>query len=307
MSFKIIIDINKMDLKSISKTYFHKMRSAFGIKTKYGKRFSEDPFGYGYDAQYEFMFFNKPLALIDFKKFLESKNDVKSVLEVGCSVGLFPRTFPHLFKNIEYTGIDISEHSIDICKKSAHGEFICGDFLNLDLSKKYDLVFSFHVIDHVADVDLFLKKIIEYSKKYSYISSYRGYFPDLEQHKIQYRNDQGIYYNDISIKQIERILLQNNLKKNDFIIYQTKERDKILYDSELARVWKYSNDERKREIIEYSGLSNSLLDELSINLELSTKILDSCQGLDKIIAKKIGFDTDYKQFHDTTTIEINKD
>lgn len=261
-----------MDFKSISKTYFHKMRSTLGIKTKYGQRFGEeDPFGYGYEAQYEFMFFNKPLALLDFKKFLESRKGVKSVLEIGCSIGLFSRMFPSLFENLEYTGIDISERSIDICKKSAQGEFICDDFLKIDLPKKYDLVFSFHVIDHVSDVDLFVKKILDHSKKYVYISSYRGYFPDLEQHRVQYRNDQGIYYNDISVKQVEKILLQNNLKKDNFIIHPTIERDKILYDTELARVWKYSNHERKKEITEYSGFPESLLNELPLNLECPPK------------------------------------
>lgn len=39
---------------------------------------------------------------------------------------------------------------------------------------------------------------------------------------------------------------------------------------------------------------------------MSTKVVDSCQGLDKMIAEKIDFDTDKKQFHHTTTIEINK-
>ena len=62
-----------MDFKAISKTCFHKIKSSTGIKTKFGKKFEEyNPFGYGQDAEYEFMFFNKPLAIMDFKKWIEN-------------------------------------------------------------------------------------------------------------------------------------------------------------------------------------------------------------------------------------------
>lgn len=296
-----------MDFKAISKTYFHKIKSSTGIKTKFGKKFEEyNPFGYGQDAEYEFMFFNKPLAIMDFKKWIENKKDIKSVLEIGCSTGLFPRIFPELFKNLEYTGIDISKKSIDICKQHLDSEFICGDFLKMDLDKKYDLIFSFHVIDHVADIDLFIKKILGDSKKYAYVNSYRGYFPELNNHQTQYRDDHGIYYNNISRKQIEKIILQNNISKNNFKIYPQIERNKIFYDSDLGRMWEHSNIEQKENIVKISGLSQNVLNNLPLGLEINTNVLDSCKGLDKILAKKIGFESDEKQLVDNTTIEICK-
>ena len=153
-----------MDFKAITKTYSSKFKTLIGKKTEYGKRFAEDdPFGFGYEAQYEFMFFNKPFALLDFKNFLE-RNNVKNILEIGCSVGLFPRTFPSLFKDIEYTGIDISKRSIDTCKKYLDYEFIHGDYLKIDLDRKFDLIFSFHVIDNVQDVNHFLTKLLIHVK-----------------------------------------------------------------------------------------------------------------------------------------------
>ena len=60
---------------------------------------------------------------------------------------------------MSYTGLDFSESGIDYCKQNSDFEFIAGDFIKMDLSGKYDLVFSHAVIDHVYDPDLFLEKI----------------------------------------------------------------------------------------------------------------------------------------------------
>jgi len=295
-----------LDFKAITKTYSSKFKTLIGKKTEYGKRFAEDdPFGFGYEAQYEFMFFNKPFALLDFKNFLE-RNNVKNILEIGCSVGLFPRTFPSLFKDIEYTGIDISKRSIETCKKYLDHEFIHGDYLKIDLDRKFDLIFSFHVIDHVQDVNHFLTKTVDTCKKFAYISSYRGYFPQLKTHQIEYRADEGIYYNNIAIPEVKKIFSEIGLAKNNYIIRSQVERDKILYDSELARIWKYANDKVKNEILELTGLTASFFETIPLELDLNTNIVDQYPNLDKILARKIGFDINEIQSQKTTVIEIQK-
>lgn len=295
-----------MDFNAISKTYFHKLKSLIGMKAEYGKRFSEDdPFGFGYEAQYEFMFFNKPLGILDFKKFLESKN-VKSVLEIGCSIGLFPRTFPTLFKDISYTGLDVSKRSIDICKKYSDFEFIHGDYLKMNLDKKYDLIFSFHAIDHVENVNHFLTKTIETCNKFVYITSYRGFFPTLKTHKTEYRADQGIYYNDLSVPEVEKVISESGIPKNSFVLHPKSERDKVLYDSELSRIWKYANNDIKKEILKITGLSSKFLDTIPIGLDMNTNIVDQYPGLDKMLAAKIGFDIDESQLQKALVIEIQK-
>ena len=87
-----------------------------------------------------------------------------------------------------------------------------------DLENKFDLVYSHAVIDHVYDIDAFVAKTISVCKKFAYLNSYRGYFPELEKHRSLWRDDAGCFFNDISIKQIKKILMKNGLDESDFVI-----------------------------------------------------------------------------------------
>jgi len=95
------------------------------------------------------------------------------------------------------------------------------------------------------------------------------------------------------------------LPKN-YIIRSQIERDKILYDSELARIWKYANDKVKNEIIELTGLPTSFFETIPLELDLNTSIVDQYPNLNKILARKIGFDINDIQTQKTTVIEIQK-
>lgn len=158
----------------------------------------------------------------NFKKYLKSKSDINKVLEIGCGTGIYPIKNKELFHKIKYTGIDISETSIEYCKKNSNFNFICGDFLKMDLKEHYDLVFSHAVIDHVYDIDAFIEKAVGLSDNYVFINSYRGYFPNLDEHKMRWDGHDGCYYNDVSIKQIQRILQQIGLNTNQFNIRSQK-------------------------------------------------------------------------------------
>ena len=88
----------------------------------------------------------------------------------------------------------------------------------MESSKKYDLIFSHAVIDHVYDIDSFLSRIVTSCKKYAYISAYRGYFPDLEDHKMHYDNSRGTYRSNLSAKKIKEVLVTNELSQDEFSI-----------------------------------------------------------------------------------------
>lgn len=164
------------------------------------------------------LFNARPLLHKNFINYLKAKNDLKTVLEVGCGTGVYPIQFKELFSNLKYTGTDISETAIEQCTKHSQFEFICGDFIKMEFPEKYDLVFSLAVIDHVYDIDRFLAKIVQISKKYAYINAYRGYFPNLNKHKMNWRADEGCYYNDLAVNQIKETLIQSGLSEDEFII-----------------------------------------------------------------------------------------
>ena len=160
----------------------------------------------------------RPLIHQDFIKYLESKNNVKTILEIGCGSGTYPIELKYLFEGKEYVGLDIGKPSIEYCKKHSSFKFICGDLIDIDLDSKFDLVFSHAVIDHVYDIEKFLDKILKITNKFAYISAYRGYFTGLKEHVMTWNNEKGCYYNDLSIEQLNKFFKSRGLSDNEYKI-----------------------------------------------------------------------------------------
>ena len=169
----------------------------------------------------------RPLLHENFLNYIKNVSDVTTVLEIGCGMGIYPIKFRNLFEHKEYVGMDIGEPAINFCKENSEFNFICGDLLKTEFNKKFDLIFSHAVIDHVYDIDTFLAKIITMSKKYAYISAYRGFFPDLKTHKMTWDNEKGCYYNDLSVNQLKDKLLECGLDENEFLIREQEDGMKL--------------------------------------------------------------------------------
>lgn len=203
-----------VDTKAISKTMISKLKQRIFGKSAYGnkewKKANNDWYATIHDSNY--------LLHENFVQYFKEKSDIKTVLEVGCGTGIYPIRHPELFVGKRYTGIDISQANIDFCKNNSEFEFICGDVIKMELKDKYDLVFSHAVVDHVYDIDKFIINLLKACKKYAYINSYRGFFPDLKKHKMEWREADGCYYNNLSIKQITQLLIDQGLKENEFLI-----------------------------------------------------------------------------------------
>jgi SAM-dependent methyltransferase len=181
-------------------------------KSTYGKVWTKD------NQWYNEIHNANPLLHEDFVRYIIEKKDGKTVLEIGCGTGIYPIQMKELFEGKQYTGMDISETAIEYCKKNSKFEFICGDFIKMDITKRYDLVYSHAVVDHVYDIDEFISKIVKISKKYAYINSYRGYFPEMKEHKMTWDGHNGCYFNDLSIQQTRENLLRNGLSEDEFVI-----------------------------------------------------------------------------------------
>jgi len=186
-------------------------------KTPYGEIWQEKSGSIITDF-YDSIFEDRPLLHANFVDFVKNKKDCKTALEVGCGAGAYPIKFKEMFSGMEYTGIDFSKSSIEFCKKNSEYKFLSDDFIKMDLPDKYDLVFSHAVIDHVYDPDRFLEKIVNACKKYAYVSAYRGYFPELMQHKMKWVNRLGCYHNSLSVNQLKRVLQKSGLDADEFTI-----------------------------------------------------------------------------------------
>ena len=220
-----------IDTKAVSKTIIRGLKYRIFGKSSYGNQDWMKADHQWYEKIHDSNYLLHENFMEYFSKI---KPDIKTVLEVGCGTGIYPIREKEMFKDLEYTGIDFSSANIKYCKNHSEFNFLTGDFIKMNIDKKYDLVFSHAVIDHVYDIEIFLLNLVKSCKKFAYINSYIGYFQDLDQHKRRWRDDDHCYYNTISVKQIEKSLQEFGLSNNQFILRSQKANEKNMDNTQLV-------------------------------------------------------------------------
>jgi SAM-dependent methyltransferase len=210
-----------VDISAISKTIFRNLKIRIIGKSEYGN----EQWGKADKTWYDEIHNENTELHKDFQKYFKSKNDITTILEVGCGTGVYPIQQKNLFVGKKYTGLDFSKPNIEFCRQNSDFEFIQGDFIKMNLDKKYDLVYSHAVIDHIYDIDEFLRRIVKLCGKYAYVNAYRGFFPKLNDHKMNWRDDDHCYYNDLSVTKTKKVLLNSGLSEDEFLIRKQENKD----------------------------------------------------------------------------------
>ncbi len=83
------------------------------------------------------------------------------ILDIGCGGGLLSEPMSRLGANV--TGIDASQKNINIAKvhslkNKLKINYICASPENFKSKKKYDIILNMEIIEHVEDVNFFIKK-----------------------------------------------------------------------------------------------------------------------------------------------------
>tara|TARA_B100000965_G_C19527602_1_gene729595 strand:+ start:459 stop:1187 length:729 start_codon:yes stop_codon:yes gene_type:complete len=90
------------------------------------------------------------------------------ILDIGCGGGLLTEPMHRLGGNL--TGIDASNRNINIAKIHAKKNnlkinYICSTPENLKTKKKYDIILNMEVVEHVNDLNFFIKSSSSLLKK----------------------------------------------------------------------------------------------------------------------------------------------
>ena len=90
------------------------------------------------------------------------------ILDIGCGGGLISEPLARLGGSV--TGIDASEKNIKVAKLHAKEMGLNINYIqcspeNLKIKKKYDVILNMEVIEHVSDVELFIKNCSHLLKK----------------------------------------------------------------------------------------------------------------------------------------------
>ena len=91
-----------------------------------------------------------------------------SILDIGCGGGLLSEPMSRLGANV--TGIDASEKNIRIAKLHSKKNklkinYLCSSPEKLKVTKKFDVILNMEIVEHVEDIDFFLKSCSKLLKK----------------------------------------------------------------------------------------------------------------------------------------------
>jgi len=129
-----------------------------------------------------------------------SKNNIKTVLDVGCGSGRYSLD---LAKNgMSVTGIDLAQEMLDIATNNSNqagyknNTYVQGSYLDVEVDKKHDAAILMGLFDYISDPEELFLKLKKDTKKYIL-----GSFPKPGgilgwQRKVRYnlRNCQLFYY-----------------------------------------------------------------------------------------------------------------
>jgi 2-polyprenyl-6-hydroxyphenyl methylase/3-demethylubiquinone-9 3-methyltransferase len=101
------------------------------------------------------------------------KNKSKSlsginILDIGCGGGLLSEPMSRMGANV--TGIDASDKNIKIAKLHSKKNklkinYLCSSPEKLKIEKKFDVILNMEIVEHVEDIDFFLKSCSKLLKK----------------------------------------------------------------------------------------------------------------------------------------------
>ncbi len=131
---------------------------------------------------------------------------ISSIADLGCGLAV---GYCNYFAKKKYIGVDLSRKNIDWCKANRANpmhEYHCLDIITGTLPEAVDLVFSSGTIDNSYDIDAFLRAMVRNSRKWIYATMYRGWFPDLRDHRYEWRDEHKCFYNNCSPSRIRETL-----------------------------------------------------------------------------------------------------
>ena len=103
-------------------------------------------------------------------KINQNKTPLKNIkiLDIGCGGGLLSEPMSRL--GAEVTGIDASKKNISVAKLHAKKNnlninYVCSSPEKLKTTKKFDVILNMEIVEHVEDVNFFLKSCSRLLKK----------------------------------------------------------------------------------------------------------------------------------------------
>lgn len=109
-----------------------------------------------------------------FGKILSRTEGIRSLLELGCNVGMNLKAIHHLLTGCELFGVEINEQAAKTARDWGKAEIHHGSILDIRLPRAYDLTLSKGVLIHVKPEFLpaVYERLYQFSNRYICIAEY---------------------------------------------------------------------------------------------------------------------------------------
>lgn len=136
-------------------------------------------------------------------KMLRSANNVTSVLELGCNIGLNLVALKKLQPSLSLAGYEINRKAAEQAEKTCVADISTASILEKISSDKFDLTFTAGVLIHINPkfLDNVYRNLMENSRRYVLVAEYYNPSPTV----INYRGEQDkLFKRDFAGDLIER-------------------------------------------------------------------------------------------------------
>lgn len=131
---------------------------------------------------------------------------LEAIMDAGCGMGV---GYAEQLADRRYTGVDLGPANVEWCRTHRSNplhDYVCADLLEQPLERQFDVVFSSGTADNSYDLEAFLGALVAHSRKWIYVTLYRGWFPDLDDHEYSWDPATTCYYVDAAPGRIRSLL-----------------------------------------------------------------------------------------------------
>lgn len=214
------------------------------IKQHYRKDYRNPPTANNFFTSHRKVHFHAAFLDDLFKQWEKEERKEPEICEIGAAYGVALNWFKHYYPGAKVSGTELTTSY----RKNAWHEFKIELTEDFDDSKKYDLIMSYKVAEHILDVDRHLRKYAECLKDNGVLYiSVPIWFGPMTNFGVQ-GFDLDYYYDPNHINVWTKKIFENLLKKAGLEIIK---KDHVMYDSTYLCK---RNDEKMMEEISFENV-----------------------------------------------------
>ena len=146
--------------------------------------------------------------MFHFGRFLRSAPHVKSIMELGCNIGLNLQALNRINRNFELSAYEINPIAAGKAKELNVAEITCDTIINkIELDKTFDLTFTSGVLIHIdpAHLENVYQNLYDLSARYILVNEYYNPTPVM----VEYRGAKDkLFKRDFAGELIDRFNLR---------------------------------------------------------------------------------------------------